>query len=316
MTTQPLVSVIVPVYNAADYLPATFRSFEGQSYGNTEWILVDDGSSDDSADLCNEWCSIESARRSLIRKQNGGASSARNVGLEHAAGDYVLFWDCDDEQPPTAIERLVENSPGCDGVAVCAIRRVLPDGNSFDLFACRRHESTSEDALDEWLRGGVSSGPYSKLVPRRLLIDNGIRFEEGVTNEDVLWTAEIFAAAATVVFVGDALYYYIARESSVTGSFGAHTAIVFRNCRKLEEMIQSGYPSLCESCSAYCARACWSVILSASRGNNKRGYPLIYDEAMRELKARNSSIARYCSSPKDLLLRFLVSMRIYGLIKK
>ncbi len=158
MTTQPLVSVIVPVYNAADYLPATFRSFEGQSYGNTEWILVDDGSSDDSADLCNEWCSIESARRSLIRKQNGGASSARNVGLEHAAGDYVLFWDCDDEQSPTAIERLVENSPGCDGVAVCAIRRVLPDGNSFDLFACRRHESTSEDALDEWLRGGCLQG--------------------------------------------------------------------------------------------------------------------------------------------------------------
>lgn len=68
----------------------------------------------------------------------------------------------------------------------------------------------------------------------------------GVTNEDVLWTAEVFAAAESVVFIGGALYFYFAREASVTSSLGDHTAIVFRNCRKLEEMVQANYPSLCE----------------------------------------------------------------------
>lgn len=92
----------------------------------------------------------------------------------------------------------------------------------------------------------MSTEPCTKLVPRRLLIDNGIRFEGGVTNEDVLWTAEVFAAAESVVFIGGALYFYFAREASVTSSLGDHTAIVFRNCRKLEEMVQANYPSLCE----------------------------------------------------------------------
>lgn len=86
MAQRPLVSVIVPVYNASDYLTATLRSFKGQSYGNVEWVLVDDGSTDDSAQVCAEWCAAEPLHRRWFRKQNGGASSARNTGLEHAMG--------------------------------------------------------------------------------------------------------------------------------------------------------------------------------------------------------------------------------------
>ena len=155
MAQRPLVSVIVPVYNASDYLAATLRSFEGQSYGNVEWVLVDDGSTDGSAQVCAEWCAADPLHRRLFRKQNGGASSARNTGLEHAMGAYVLFWDSDDTQSSLAIEKLVECSHGFDSVSVCAIRRMLPDGRGRDLFTCRRHESTPEEALDEWLRGGI-----------------------------------------------------------------------------------------------------------------------------------------------------------------
>lgn len=313
---SPEVTVIVPVYNAAKWLPASFRSFEGQTYANTEWVLIDDGSVDSSAELCSSWCERDPTHRHLVRKDNGGASSARNVGLAAATGDYVLFWDSDDEQDPIAIEKMVKGIPGPGGVVICSIRRVLPNGSHRDLFNCERHTRRPEGAIDEWLRGGVSSGPYSKLIPRALLVENGIKFEEGVINEDVMWTAEVLAAASTVVFIGEPLYRYITREDSVTGSFDSRFSVVFDNCRKLEIFIQERFAELEESCASYCANACWSVILAASRGGNKRRYPDVYARAMNELSARGKDIAKYCATPKDRILRFLVKSRAYGILKK
>lgn len=313
---QPKVSVIVPVYNAERWLPASFSSFEGQTYANTEWILVDDGSADSSAELCASWCGRDPAHRSLVRKENGGASSARNAGLGAATGDYVLFWDSDDEQDPAAIEKMAESLPEPDGVVVCSIRRVLPDGSHRDLFGCERHVAKPEDAVGEWLRGGVSSGPYSKLVPRAMLTEKGIRFEEGIINEDVMWTAEVLAAASFVAFMGEPLYRYVVREGSVTGSFDSRFSVVFDNCRKLEEFVLGRFPELEGACSAYCADACWNVILAASRGGNKSRYPAVYARAMDELSERGKDIAKYLVTPKDRLLRMLVKVRLYGFLKK
>lgn len=149
------VTVIVPVYNAARWLPASFRSFEGQTYANTEWVLIDDGSADSSAELCSSWSERDPAHRHFVRKENGGASSARNVGLDVATGDYVLFWDSDDEQDPMAIEKMVKGIPGPGGIVICSIRRVLPDGSHRDLFNCEHHIRKPEDAIAEWLQGGV-----------------------------------------------------------------------------------------------------------------------------------------------------------------
>lgn len=154
MKNQPKVSLIVPVYNAEKWLPVSFRSFEGQTYSNTEWVLVDDGSVDGSAALCSKWCSVDPKKRRFVRKTNGGASSARNVGLDAATGDYVLFWDSDDEQDPKAIEKMVRSLPPANGVAVCAIRRVLPDGSRHDLFTCKHHVVEPDAAVGEWLGGG------------------------------------------------------------------------------------------------------------------------------------------------------------------
>ena len=156
MIFSPMVSVIITVYNGARWLPAAFKSFENQTYGNVEWVLVDDGSSDDSADLCARWCSVDPFRRRFVRKEkNGGISAERNDGFGYATGDYILFWDCDDEQDSGAIEKMVASVDRPDDVVVCSIRRVLPDGSYQDLFACDRHETTPEGALAEWLRGGI-----------------------------------------------------------------------------------------------------------------------------------------------------------------
>lgn len=104
-------------------------------------------------------------------------------------------------------------------------------------------------------------------------------------NEDVLWTAEVLAASGSVAFLGEPLYRYIAQEGSVTGTFDSRVAIVFDNCRRLEHFVFGLFPEL-EKIVPLTARACWSVILSASRGYNKKRYPIVYARAMVELAKR------------------------------
>ena len=134
-------------------------------------------------------------------------------------------------------------------------------------------------------------------------------------NEDVLWAAEVLSASSSVTFLGEPLCRYIAREGSVTGTFDSGVAIVFDNCRRLEHFVSGLFPELEKDCAAYCARACWSVILSASRGENKKRYPNVYARAMVEFTKREKGISRFFASPKDLALRILVKTRLYGLLR-
>lgn len=92
---KPYISVIVPVYNTANYLRKCLESIKNQDYNNYECIMIDDGSADDSADICREYAEIDD-RFVLLQQENRGVSSARNAGLNRACGDYILFVDSDD----------------------------------------------------------------------------------------------------------------------------------------------------------------------------------------------------------------------------
>ena len=93
--SEPLISVIVPVYNAEKYIEKCVASIRAQTYRNLEIILVDDGSCDRSGELCEAFA-LEDSRIVVIRKENGGVASARNAGLDAMHGDYVGFVDADD----------------------------------------------------------------------------------------------------------------------------------------------------------------------------------------------------------------------------
>jgi glycosyltransferase involved in cell wall biosynthesis len=100
-----LVSIIVPVYNTAYYLPKCIKSMLNQTYHNIEIILVDDGSTDKSATICDKYAKRDKRIR-VIHKKNGGVSSARNTGIENATGRYIMFVDSDDWLPLNAVESL------------------------------------------------------------------------------------------------------------------------------------------------------------------------------------------------------------------
>lgn len=107
MNETPLITVIVPVYNILDYLPRCVHSITGQTYPLLEIILVDDGSTDGTGELCDRLAE-EDGRIKVLHKENGGSSSARNLALEHAAGEYVGFVDSDDYISPDMYERLLQ----------------------------------------------------------------------------------------------------------------------------------------------------------------------------------------------------------------
>lgn len=313
--SMPSVSVIVPIYNAELWLPQSFSCFEAQSYSAIEWVLVDDGSTDKSADLCEHWCSYDARSRMLIKKQNGGTSSARNEGLRHATGEYVAFWDADDAQEPTMIEEMVGALDGSkDGVAVCSVRRIDADGDAHDIGKFDSHINTAENAMAEWLEGDVSTGPYAKLVPKALLVAKSIEFEEGVINEDVQWTAQVLAAAGTVHFLGRPLYQYIARTGSTTASFNLSMRDVFGNCRKLEAFISESYPQCWRTCESYCAKECWNIALASARRDNRRRWPELYREARLELRNRKDALPHF-KTIKDKLLWLLYWSGLYQVVR-
>lgn len=126
------ISVIIPVYNASGLLPDCLQSIALQTWTDLEVLLVDDGSTDDSAGICRSFCEKDSRFR-LLQKENGGVSSARNLGLKEATGDYIAFVDADDWLCPEMLEHQVECLEKTAAIWLCAAfrRQGKRNGSSF-----------------------------------------------------------------------------------------------------------------------------------------------------------------------------------------
>ena len=218
-----LVSVIVPVYNVAPYLREALDSVVNQTYKDLEIIIVDDGSDDGSASICEEYASSD-PRIKLIHQANNGLSGARNTGLESATGDFVSFVDSDDSVSPVFIEKLVNaiNSASAS-IAICRYSAIFASGSMDGVAASSvfpiinaglyyRHEAIKL-LVDEKLSVNVCN----KLFRRELWSD--VRFPEGHFYEDAEPVFKLVDKAECVVLVDDALYNYRQqRTDSITSS--------------------------------------------------------------------------------------------------
>lgn len=127
---DPLVSVVIPAWNAEETLLETLESVAAQTYRNVEIIIVDDGSTDSTADIAREFCACEPRAR-LVRKENGGLSSARNFGIEHTKGEWIAPIDADDLWHPTRLEKQVEAAlvaPLSPGLVYCWYQTIDEQG--------------------------------------------------------------------------------------------------------------------------------------------------------------------------------------------
>lgn len=265
MNHQPLVSVVVPAYNVKKYLGRCISSIQQQTYTNIEIILVDDGSTDGTSELCNELAATDS-RIHVMHKHNGGLSDARNVGITHCHGEWVSFIDSDDFVSPVFIEALVQAA-----VETKTEIAAVPGGTSF--------EDTDECHLDETISIVPPAHIVSSTMMQEMLlyqrVDNGSPwhlfkreilgnepFPVGLYYEDLATTYQFIHCVDQVAIVNDnRLYAYRTRSDSIIHQQYRHlkgeSAIAVQT--QLRRNIEQWYPQLSDAVASRCFSLCRMV---------------------------------------------------------
>ena len=202
MKTEPLISVIVPVYNVAPYLEYSLNSIQQQSYQQLEIILVDDGSTDDSSSICKKYLN-QDLRFKYIYQENAGLSAARNTGIAAASGEYITFVDSDDWLDTSAIEILYRNLKKYDADIAAGNYNLYNDSKEI------MYQFAEQEMKDMAWACSVM-----KLYKRDLFA--GLRFPLGKNVEDTFVIYKVFLKAKRVVHVEKAIYWYrVGREGTL-----------------------------------------------------------------------------------------------------
>lgn len=214
----PLISVIVPIYKVEKYLSKCIESILKQTYGNLEIILVDDGSPDKCGEICDDYA-LKDKRIKVIHKQNGGLSSARNVGIDISEGEYIGFVDSDDYIEPYMYEKLyyaIEQN-NCR-LSVCNINYVFENGKIIPKCDKEKDKVMDfEEAITEMNTYRIfDMGAWSKLYHKDLF--KTIRFPIGKLSEDFFVMPQIFDLAQKIVYISTPCYNYLQRQNSITKS--------------------------------------------------------------------------------------------------
>ena len=221
---QKLITVIVPVYNVLPYLEGCIKSILCQTYSKLEIILVDDGSTDGSGELCDVF-KEKDERIKVIHKANGGLSDARNAGMAVAKGDYIGFVDSDDSIEPDMLEILINNLIKYDAdISCCRYTRVWEDGEKQPVG--NTHEIKVYSGIEgfkEYLYGKTMDPfVWNKLYKREILTNEDgelLLFIKGILGEDNPFNCEVFERAKRIVLAGEAKYNYLQkREGAITNS--------------------------------------------------------------------------------------------------
>lgn len=250
---NPLISIIMPVYQAEKYLHYSIPSVLQQTYSNIELILVNDGSTDQSASICDAFAAKD-ARIKVMHTTNNGQASARNRGIEIASGDFLGFIDNDDELFPDMCERLVANIKresadisGASFIQKDESGHITRDNHNPENYYVWENEEAMSNFLE---RKRMDIYVWTKIYRREFLNNNAIRFREGIkSDEDVLFNFEAFKHAKKVVMQDVPIYIYAHRTDSACRSLPLTNLVrylegMLYRTSYIEDGIKKHYPSL------------------------------------------------------------------------
>ena len=254
---EQTISIIIPIYNVEDYIRKCLQSVLDQTYASFQAILVNDGSTDHSVEICEEMVAGDS-RFILIPQENRGLSAARNTGLHYVKGDYVLYLDSDDSLVPNALELLL-------GAAQKYGADIVQGNFYYDypdyllLNEQQKHEETvytRDDAMTALLEHKtIMNFAWGKLISAVLAKKH--QFPEGKYFEDTCWKAKLIHDCTTYAALKAPVLYYLQRPSSISGKFS------IRNLDQLDaeierlQFLKQNYPA--------CAQQAFYVLYSKFR---------------------------------------------------
>lgn len=238
----PLISIIIPAYNSEDTILRCVNSALNQSYANCEILIVNDGSTDKTANLVQEKYS-DSNKVKLISQINSGVSSARNTGINEASGEFIFFLDSDDELPLDSIQLLYNAQRQSKAEMVVgrysdgseSEKAIISGGH---LFA-GKSEMTDYLALNQSETGLCKIQPWGKLYVHKVIDENNIRFDETISlGEDTIFTIDYLHHIDSIQTVNSIVYFYYEREGSLSTSKSNTEKIIDARIRVFEKRMK------------------------------------------------------------------------------
>lgn len=215
---EPKISIIIPVYNAAEHLAPCLEGLLTQTLGDIEIICVDDGSRDSSLEVLNSFAARDS-RIKLLSQQNRGCGGARNSGLDRATGDYILFIDADDYVEGDYCQRMYEAAERHSAdVVVVGMKKVYAHYTKDRFVVEREAVYSSPQQKFEAVDCPRIFYVMNKLFRRESLQRLSLRFEESVCYEDVMFLARVFCEMGDLVTIPDVYYMYVNQSTGITKS--------------------------------------------------------------------------------------------------
>lgn len=205
------ISVIVPVYNASTYIGRCIESVQAQTYKKWELILVDDGSKDDSLNICSEYASKDT-RIHVIHQDNAGPGIARNTGIDMANGEYIVFIDSDDYIDRAYFDLLSKHD---EDVVFIDVRNFDEDGRVLNEEYMSSNKRLSLDSiLRSQMTGRISWGGWRKCLKIKVLQENNIRYTNHKIGEEAIYSFQALWYAKSVAFIEQPLYNCVQRGDS------------------------------------------------------------------------------------------------------
>lgn len=220
---NPLVTIIVPVYNAEKTLQRCIDSLRMQTYKNTEMIFVDDGSADSSYSILQQAAKID-ARIRVFSQENAGPSAARNLGMDHCTGEYIMFCDSDDTVEPTWTEKMVDTiQEHPDALVTCGFRGGVDENGNIMKMHTMPSGVYDKNEYFQYYYSGLSGSSCNKIYRRDIIFNGGLRFDVNFRySEDAMLNLDYLECVKEIFILSELLYNYYAPRSMDTLSSGVN----------------------------------------------------------------------------------------------
>ena len=285
------VSIIVPAYNAQNFLPRAVESVRAQTYGDWELILVDDGSRDETPALCDRFAA-EDSRIRVLHQENAGVSTARNNGIALAQSELIAFLDADDWFVPTFLEKMLHalDANGAD-CACCGHWNTYEDGREvYDAPPLPAGLYTDEELLTgvvlPLLSDRVSANLFGGFIwrylfSRKTIVENNILFD-GAYLEDEIFLIAYFSCPGALAVVDEGLYHYLQNSQSVTKRYLLSYVPTFMNSLAHKQSLVERYAI--PAPAWWVDNTCWAGLLIAVSNVFAPGNDASFGEKVRDVR--------------------------------